>query len=332
MRFRSIHSLRGMAAMMVVLYHLHSTGIVTGVDHALYGWLVGGVDIFFLISGFVMVESTRGKAIRPGAFMMARIRRVVPVYWLFSILLLNSLPGQSLYKLASFLFIPVVRADGVTHPLLNPGWTLNYEMGFYALFALSLFLPDRWRFPALGSVLALLGASHYVAPLPGLLSYYSSPFVWEFLIGMGIARLAPGGHPLLVPAGLLWMAVSHSWIADPFFSLAPGATMVVIGSLSLEGRMPDIPVLRRLGDASYMLYLSHMFTFSLLAMLHLPAALTIVAALIAAPLAAMLLHRTIERPLMAMGRSRSGRQTDRPATSNISSMPGSAGISSRSCA
>ncbi|MFC3442983.1 acyltransferase family protein [Sphingobium rhizovicinum] len=321
MRFRSVHYLRGVAAMMVALYHLCSTGTAPVPAYVATGWLVGGVDIFFLISGFVMVEATRGKIVRPGAFLAARIRRVAPAYWLFSALLLGSMPGQTLYKLASFLFIPLPRADGVSHPLLRPGWTLNYEMGFYLLFALSLFLPVRWRFPALALILTLLGVSHYAAPLPGLLSYYSSPFVWEFLIGMGIARLAPRGHPLMIPAGLLWMAASHGWIADPFFSLAPGAALIVIGALSLEGRLPDIAVLRRLGDASYMLYLSHMFVFGLLAMLPLPMMFLPVAAMIAAPLVAIWLHRSIERPLMGMVRSLPGRGQRDESGRDSKSMP-----------
>lgn len=299
MQWRSIHYLRGVAALMVVVYHLHTTQPFLGYVPDRHGWLVGGVDIFFLISGFVMVEATRHKALAPGAFLAARLRRIVPTYWLFSALMLGSLDGQTLYKIASFLFIPMPRADGLFHPLLSPGWTLNYEIFFYGLFALSLYIAPRWRFAALVGTLLLLGASDYFAPLPGLLRYYSSAFLWEFVIGMAVARFRPRGHGLMIPAGFLLMMVSYPLLDDPFARLAPGATLVLIGALALERRLPDWRPLRLLGDASYMLYLCHMFVFTALGEWGVPHAIFAVVAMVVTPLIAVLLHRLVEQPIQS---------------------------------
>src|SRR5262249_11870730 len=115
-----------------------------------------GVDLFFVISGFVMVHASSDLFGRPELrreFMWRRIIRIVPLYWIVSgVLLVHALIRYSDLAAAdlpprvligSFFFIPTMRPSGDILPLLGVGWTLNYEMAFYLLLACSLALPKR---------------------------------------------------------------------------------------------------------------------------------------------------------------------------------------------
>ena len=123
----------------------------------LFPWLAG-VDIFFVISGFIMVYASSrwfGSARAPRVFLAHRIARIVPLYWatmmvylavlLLTPWLLNSEYLAPHFVIASFLFIPAARPDGLVQPLYSLGWTLNYEMFFYALFAIAIAFPRRPR-------------------------------------------------------------------------------------------------------------------------------------------------------------------------------------------
>ncbi len=136
MRFSSIQTLRALAALSVLFYHESSTKFTVGAV---------GVDIFFVISGFIM--GTIGYRETPLDFMMKRIIRIVPLYWLVTaaVCLVSLIPGvfhQFSCDLPSLLqslfFIPYVNQAGHIEPLMVPGWTLNYEMFFYAVFAVGL--------------------------------------------------------------------------------------------------------------------------------------------------------------------------------------------------
>ena len=156
--FSSIQILRGMAALFVVFFHV-SEMLLQYTDRqgifcrfaSLWHTGAAGVDLFFIISGFVMVQSTRDKFQKNGSsseFMLRRIIRIVPLYWLYTsvmlvlVLLPFTLKNQVFsgwYTVASYLFIPVLNpASGLDLPLLAPGWTLSYEMYFYLIFALLL--------------------------------------------------------------------------------------------------------------------------------------------------------------------------------------------------
>jgi len=114
----SLQVLRGVAAVMVVLFHV-------------FGFQIGsvGVDIFFVISGFLMFHANRevfGHARTAILFLKRRILRVVPLYWLCTAFALC--PGVKFKILAaSVLFIPIRSQDGGIHTVLQPGWTLDFE-------------------------------------------------------------------------------------------------------------------------------------------------------------------------------------------------------------
>src|SRR5579863_980395 len=139
----AIQYLRGMAAVIVVLHHIFST---RGLEYLFLPWFGGfGVDIFFVISGFIMWQTTAAVEIGPVEFWRRRIIRIVPLYWIFLTVLLiaASLLPSVLYTtvinpestIKSFLFVPYYHeSQKIIAPILIPGWSLNYEMFFYFLF------------------------------------------------------------------------------------------------------------------------------------------------------------------------------------------------------
>src|SRR5215831_12084637 len=197
---RSIQVLRAVAALMVFGGHL---GAEIGQNSivAVPGWSgigAAGVDLFFVISGFIMVYVSRDLFGRPEAplqFLQRRLIRIVPLYWLVSgVLLAHALLRYDAAALAaadlspahisaSFLFIPWPRPSGDIEPLLRPGWTLNYEMMFYLIFAASISLPRRQAVSVTAAALVAIMIT------VGLATSWPSSIAVEFIYGMAIALL-----------------------------------------------------------------------------------------------------------------------------------------------
>jgi len=164
-RLSSIQALRGIAALLVLVFHIaeiQRSVIGTGPDTIwLSGWWNGGysgVDLFFVISGFIMVYVTQNKA---GSwrhslqFLYARIVRIYPVWWVFSGIMAlyfwqaygvpadieraNISGGLGAYLLRSVLLLPQAAV-----PVLGLGWSLIHEVYFYLVFALILCVPRRY--------------------------------------------------------------------------------------------------------------------------------------------------------------------------------------------
>ena len=133
------------AALLVVFVHLDE--LLPRLGLPLFGG--AGVDIFFVISGFIMVHTTMDRDdVTPWSFMAGRISRIVPAYWVATFAVFGiALVAPSLLRtphlpvgelLQSLAFIPFVKDSGLTQPLLFVGWTLNYERFFYLVFAMGL--------------------------------------------------------------------------------------------------------------------------------------------------------------------------------------------------
>ena len=158
----AIQVLRALAATAVVCAHFQmDLGRLLNARDALPDLTLGhaGVDLFFVISGFVMVYASEpmfGRAGGSWQFMTRRLIRIVPVYWLASTLYLVMALAIPVFEksystasvVASYLFIPWPRLDGIMQPLVGQGWTLNYEMFFYAIFAMAVSAPRRSRLPS----------------------------------------------------------------------------------------------------------------------------------------------------------------------------------------
>jgi exopolysaccharide production protein ExoZ len=271
-----VQYLRGFAAMAVVWVHgLGETSWGSGASY--FG--TSGVDLFFVISGFIMIATTSVKPLTPGKFFQLRVVRVVPLYWLCTALIIASaLSGHSHHQLSlspvaiakSAFFIPYWSLDHPTRiwPMLIQGWTLNYEMFFYALFALSLFL-RRLRLEALTiTLLALAAIGYSMGPFnSAALQVYTSPMLLEFTAGMWIARVWGSGK-LRMP---LWTAIAALMVGTALLGetryqplVMLGATMMLTAILHPRIAGMRFPFFLAIGDASYSIYLTHTFAISAL--------------------------------------------------------------------
>ncbi|MDP4003235.1 acyltransferase [Methylobacterium sp. NEAU K] len=354
----AVQILRAAAALMVAWHHVrHEAGLLAergagpALDPgALLPWW-GGVDLFFVISGFVIVHASgrlfgaRGGRAR---FLAHRIARVVPLYWLVSLLYLAlalarpDLLGDAAALvhdpdaiLAGFLFWPAARPDGTVQPLYGLGWTLNYEAFFYGLFAFGLGLGQRGAVAWLALALTLLVTAGALAPgMPLPVRFWANPIVLEFVLGAGLALARREGFQPGLPyrlglaaLGLLGLAVAARLLAgtgeaDGFLRpllIGVPAALLVAAALGPERNAAQVAALPApvrglviLGDASYALYLVHPFALRLvregLLRLGLASALHpwggMVVMLAASVVAAVLVHRYVERPLTRTLRAR----------------------------
>lgn len=232
-----------------------------------------GVDLFFVISGFIMVHVTRDRVVSPGTFFLERLRRVAPLYWLMTIsVFLIALAAPAMVQatqadarelVLSLLFIPFEKSHGNFQPVLFVGWTLNLEMFFYGVFALSLFVRRR---PCIVSIiaLALLVLIGVLSSIP-IVRFYAHPIILEFAAGILIAlaypRMTPAGGASLLTAGVAALLAAPAILPDTSRAIVHGipATLIVIGALKLEIAGKTLRSLRGLGDASYSMYLTHAF-------------------------------------------------------------------------
>ncbi len=353
----SVQILRAVAALLVVMHHAQAEAAAlaqrTGAAFAPSGLLpwAGGVDVFFVISGFIIVHAAAPHAVGRHAaesggrrrFLAHRIARVVPLYWLVTALYLavglaapsalngSGGPPDAGQVVASFLFWPAARPDGAVLPLYGLGWTLNCEMAFYALFALGLGWGRRagvaWLVAALVGIV-LAGA--WLKPDAVPLAFWSNPVMLEFGLGALIALARGEGVRLGGPAraglalagfGLLLLVARTGPFPDGFLRpLALGIPAAFLVAAAALGRSrtqarppsPVVSALAALGDASYALYLVHPFVLrglrEALARIDLAlwlgpwVALGVMVAL--SVVAALLVHRHVERPMTRLARAR----------------------------
>lgn len=311
-----IQYLRAFAALAVVFFHAgERSGHAVAIGAA-------GVDVFFVISGFIMWGIVARRPVSPGRFLAERLRRIVPVYWLATGTmvaggLLGLFPNLVLtaqHLLASLFFVPFPSpSSGEIWPLLVQGWTLNYELFFYVVFAACLLLPARMRLAAVAAVfLGLVALGLTVTSDNPLFVTYTRPIILEFVAGMLIGRLWLAGRVGGKVLGLVLVGASVAGFALigilrlPFdeWTCGPLAAALVYGTLALEreGGMPHLRLPALLGDASYSVYLWHTFAISVVAkagmVLGLAPALVFAASVLAGILAGLAGYRLIERPLL----------------------------------
>lgn len=295
----AIQILRALAAVMVVFHHVQNDAARTAMEAGagfsrsfLLPWSAG-VDLFFVVSGFVMVfSSERIFAAAGGAsqFLRRRVARIVPLYWLaLTIALFAALRGAAAGRVpapglmeivASYVFMPFPRViDGAPRPILSLGWTLEYEMFFYVVFACFIWLKRERAVAAVTAFLcALVAFNALTDPQNIAIAFWSDPIVLEFALGMGLALLWRRGFRLSMPGALaLGIAGFAALALDPMDSAGSaidsvdpngflrlfswGLPMAVIFAVATFGPPPAqsrmTHALARLGDASYALYLFH---------------------------------------------------------------------------
>lgn len=275
----SVQALRALAAWIVVFHHFMQVFFDFKADNGIETLLATrgqvGVDIFFVISGFVIYVSTRNKHLSPPQFLLHRAARIVPAYWLYTAITAaviyfasDVMPeyGLSLKGLIlSILFIPTENPAGYGYyPILPVGWTLNFEMLFYVVFAASLALKRGWRLR--GVVLGIVMINTLFAHQPFISNFYTDPIILEFLLGLGIGAVH-FRHG--IPAGRWWppglalaSAAALLCVSDPagltrFLAWGVPSALLVIAFIAMESRIGDNRAVKAMGDWSYSTYLLH---------------------------------------------------------------------------
>ncbi len=262
----SIQYWRAFAALAVVAFHLT---VRMGSPVAV---LAAGVDVFFVISGFILWRIATARPAAPGVFLWHRLIRIAPAYWLVTLVLATAVTRAPAGHLAlSLLLVPHGSPSGDQFPLLAAGWTLQYEALFYLLFAASLSLPGRVRAPCLVAVLTALAAAGWLAaPAGAMLQTITSPLLLEFAAGLALGVLATAGRlrSRRWGAGLLVLGAASFMVQlwhpgpDAWRVLLWGGPAVCLaaGGLNWEragGLAKASPPLLQLGAASYAIYLVH---------------------------------------------------------------------------
>lgn len=334
----AVQYLRALAALLVVYIHtkVYTDGFFWPAPRD-FG--ASGVDLFFVISGFIMMVVTARRPTRPGDFLLRRAIRIAPLYWLITlaILVVGLLwPSAMLHNMITFehvalslLFIPHFNPlEGSYAPFFKLGWTLNYEVYFYLVFALLLPLASLGLRLAALSAIFLASTAFYLAVLPTnpLLHTMGNPIILEFLIGAAIGALYLRGHVrsigpnagvALLVGGLFFMsALFDSRDFERVATAGLGAAALMLALLSLESRggLRSWPLLILLGDASYSIYLVHPLVLTLARLgarklglpvdQMLPGMLALAVAMVIAVVAGVAAHWWIERPMLAFLRRR----------------------------
>lgn len=324
-----IQYLRGFAAFMVLLHHVAFKLERFGSNPL--GWLHAGdvgVDVFFVISGFVMCHSVRdrhGSADSAFDFLRGRVARVIPLYWLLTTValgvflvaprLVNSSGGQT-EILNSYLLLPTLGKY-----LIQNGWTLGYEFYFYLLFAVGVLLPRRVGIALVLGALALLVACGVVwAPTDAWGSFLTNQLLAEFAFGMLLYLAYERGVAVSngVACGIAGVAVVGWGIVN--IGHVTGSRVIDYGLPALllsfaavcrrsDGTPKPHRVLAWLGDSSYSLYLVHPFVVAAITVLAAPAvrygapSVVVGVAMVAASLlVGGLLYAKVERPLVRIAR------------------------------
>jgi exopolysaccharide production protein ExoZ len=287
-----------------------------------------GVDIFFIISGFLMLYVSRndfGRPLAPIAFLRRRFIRIVPMYWLATVaatIAIALVPGILRHTLMnpnhlimSFLMIAWPNPSGEVFPLFALGWTLNLEMYFYVVFAIGLLASRRVGITAIVAyfVLTTLAAAIY-RPHGSAVAFYFQPIVCEFVVGLLFGLLYTQNFKLPrtaaiatgIAALLLHLALRNSvhptrLIENGIPAAALFVAVVFASPAPRDGRILRMAVV--LGDASYALYLTHPFainanveTLTRLGISSVP--VLVISSTLVATIGALVAFRFIEQPVV----------------------------------
>jgi peptidoglycan/LPS O-acetylase OafA/YrhL len=272
---QSLQVLRAVAATSVVYFHI---GAVPE-----FGSF--GVDIFFVISGFVMAMIITGGQ-SPYTFAISRLARIVPLYWILTtgLLLLAAVKPELLNSttadlgnyLKSLFFIPYVKENGLLRPMLHVGWTLNYEMFFYACIFVAIVTARRFYLPLTLLLLVLAyGVLGRLSQDEVAAGFFGSTLLFEFGFGLCAFELyrrrwlQAAGKPTLVAVALLSYGVmAATQVAEldgpRWLVFGVPSVLLVLALTGLEGSLfnrgnPGVKALVAMGDASYATYLSHFY-------------------------------------------------------------------------
>jgi len=343
-RFESLQGLRGVACLMVVAYHIAraETGYGLGFSPCKpvlwFGY--AGVDLFFVLSGFIIAATCRNDLGRPGklpSYLFRRVWRIFPTYWVALILSAGVYavlapvpliaPGWPGELLDTVFLLPQSHVPRI----LPVAWTLTYELMFYIAFASLFLFPRRVAAAVLAGWALAVAAGAVAGHRPHNL--YSglalSPFILEFLGGCLVAsrpiQLSGRQAVQMILVALVWCGVGSVAFFDRDSTRLPtdhrarvlvfgvAATLAVLAFTGWErgGARFARTWLSSVGDASYSIYLVHTPLIVLATYLTVLAGMNhsrtvhsawIVLMLVVSVMPGLLLHRYVESPLLRLGK------------------------------
>jgi peptidoglycan/LPS O-acetylase OafA/YrhL len=275
---KNLQCLRAFAAINVVYFHTllasESYGKLVSILTIIGTWGQNGVDIFFVLSGFVMIHTQIQKPKKIHEFYFSRLNRIVPIYWLitlFIVLIYFLLPDifrnltLDIKKIISSLFFTSKIVTG-GFPIIVVGWTLEWEMLFYFIFGLSLFLKDIRKIIVLIFLFMLL-----------IFTFSKTFLIFEFFLGVLIGytynkvKFNETNGLIILIIGIILLLLSINSGFDPqkyllvagfkldrFFIWGIPSAFIVLGAVYY--RQISNSFLVYLGNASYSIYLVQVLT------------------------------------------------------------------------
>lgn len=327
-----IQILRFFAATSVALFHSLGTSkqYLPGQETLLFGAFKHGyfgVDLFFVISGFIIYYSNSQSSLSWRQFLRRRIERIVPLYWfvtIFIFVLASMLPNLfknvewvDLSHLLKSLFYISFTSDQM--PIVYVGWSLEYEMAFYL--SVGFLISPTWATwdekLTLGfSILVILGLAITTSYFQSYFRFLTNPLLLEFIFGVLIAKLFVGrrlSRNNFIPT---ISCVLLLLVMDPtnrvIVAGIPAAALVFFAARYSYPRFAPFlfeNMLIKLGDASYSIYLVQVFAISAANKLAvrlvptLPLDVLITISAVTAVLAGYLVYILIERPALRFFRT-----------------------------
>lgn len=294
--------LRFVASMMVLISHVqHEATEQRFLDLANYTpfnpvYWGAGVDVFFVISGFIMYHLCREQFGMDGAprnFIVRRLVRIVPPYWGTTVCMLLAIwlfaghishaAIDPWHVLGSFFFFPVENPYGQFYPIMILGWTLQFEVLFYVIFCIGLYFSRKVGLSIIVGAVTLLGLSPLVIHFQsGPMAFWSNSIVLEFVFGIALAELRARGFRLsaakgwaVFAVGCMLLSLAHFsglqfqyglrglWVGLPALVMCAGPALIAQRDHATQSMLKRALVFG--GDASFALYLSHPFSINLVA-------------------------------------------------------------------
>lgn len=288
-RIYSIQFLRGLAAVIVVIAHIIEHPLAEAPEAAIRTGRFG-VEIFFVISGFIIAEVAGPSAFSPGKFALRRLWRVAPLYMLCTLAVYAAtLLVPEVFKTTvsnfphfarSLFFIPSADPTAAWdwRPTFKIGWTINYEMFFYLVMTFLFWCHSRGqRALMLTGIMGLLIATSFlIPPKSSIVAFYANLNLLPFVIGVWVAQirsrgalddLPTSGVVALIVLTLASVALFYLMQTEdlsrpgPHFAMALAAALLVVTMIAQEKTIAwhRLRFFLAVGDWSYSLYLMHMF-------------------------------------------------------------------------
>ncbi|MFM5367969.1 acyltransferase family protein [Aeromonas veronii] len=291
----SIQYLRGVAALLVVFYHLRGLlsfpiGTIPNLGDFLFSQGYIGVDLFFLISGFVIVLSTEKDSL-VSSFISKRFFRIYPLYafCLLSVLFLSSNNYTPSQITRAALLIHSNYSDVAPwfgYSIVQVAWTISYEILFYVIFCASMSISHKYRVALSSFFIAVmiyainlffggtasLNGYYSIQPSYGVLRFMSSPMLYEFIVGMMVALFYINKEkfdsirffvPALSSVGVMYFILFYFSSGISGFGHGLSNSGIAAFSLFLSLLLIEVfygfresRILKVLGDLSYSIYLN----------------------------------------------------------------------------